>query len=228
ANQLQGQQPDQHRRLVGQTRGVEERGPTAAGAVGGPLAIGQAQRRGYAAGQRAPELVDLIPGDIADYQLRGSLARVGAGLLEDQHARVIVDTPGLFGALVGNRNAEQSRVGRDMRDLLEAQLTAEQIVVVTRQRRVAHGHARGRAIHAVAAQNDVVGLVELVEQPLHPLAVVVGVAGVFDLVVLGVGGRLDADVAAAGILAVDVDRQAIVPLLTGQLGAGGNIVVDPA
>ena len=106
-------------------------------------------------------------------------------------------------------------------------------MIVARQRRVAHRRARGRAIHTVAAQHNVVDLVEVVEQTQRRLAILVDIAGVLGRVVFGIGVGFDVIEPAAyarveGAPVVNRDRQRVVPLLGADRRAGRDVIVHPA
>ena len=98
--------------------------------------------------------------------------REGGGLLEDQHLGMVVNGEGLLRGVVVDGPAGELGIGGPRVYQFKTQLTGEQRAIVVARHWVALGHARNRAVEAVARQEDVVRLVQLIEELLALLLVV--------------------------------------------------------
>ena len=161
-------------------------------------------------------------------QILGAFARVGRGLLEDQHPWVIVDAERLLGALVGDLHAQDIRVRGDLGDQREAQVAVKQAAVVVHQRRVAHTQACRAGVDPVARQGDIVGLVELIEHPLFVHTILVIGPDILTQIVLRVRWRADPEVGTAPTRRRCLQGQRVVPDLRQHLCARRSVISQPA
>ena len=137
-------------------------------------------------------------------------------LLEDVDGRMVVHRPRLLGATVGERNAEDLRVGRKLGYQLEAQFAREERIVVARRDREVGGHSRDRLREPVAGEDDVLRRVEVGEQLVDLVLVV-------DVEVLEGARRVLADAPEPG----EPERQIVVPVLVVDRRACRDVGVDP-
>ncbi len=167
--------------------------------------------------------------------------RVGVRLAEDEDARVVVHTEGLLGGrkvdlhrsvlahiislyeckrvlLIGKDERPELRIGGDIRCQLKPELSGEESPVVRRRQGIASRQAGNGRVEPVAGQEDPVGLIQPVVQ-LPPLLIRILV------VILHFDPRVHA---AEGIVPVNPQRQAPVPVLIGHRGSRRYVLIDPA
>jgi hypothetical protein len=147
-------------------------------------------------------------------------------LAEHEHDRMIVDVEGFLGLefveplrhvvgrqdLIGDREGSPGEGRLEGLHQLEAQLAAEQCVVVAHRQREAHGQAAERIIEAVAADRQVIGLIEPVDQRVELGGIILSRQEQLDALVVAHAESVDPDALVEGDKARRRVRRPFLPV----------------
>ena len=223
-NHLKDQQPPQPWQRGGSDR-TEEFGPFGTVAIRGPLHIREVQGGHHGTGADGGQFVDFFENDALGNNRFGLGLGVGVVLFENQDPWMIVDTKRFFGP---DRRRyfepKQPRSSAELGDQREPQRPICQRFVVVDECRIAHHQAPCRVVDTVAAHDDVIDLVDLIQ---HPQLVGVAVAVPFVLFVFAIyRERIALELICR--TTIQPQRQAIVPRFGTDARPRRDIGVDPA